>query len=112
VALASRIADEVEPRAAVETIHVRPPARRERTSPGIDAQVHLEGEPTDALAAHSGSLDLLVLGSRGRGRAGAVVLGSVAARLIGIAHCPVIALPSDASTADTLAVMGDVAADR
>ena len=58
----------------------------------------LEGEPADALAAHSAELDLLILGSRGRGRLGAVVLGSVAARLIGMARCPVLALPSSASS--------------
>ena len=59
--------------------------------------MQLEGEPADALAAHSADLDLLILGSRGRGRPrGPLVLGSVAARLIGMARCPVLALPSSA----------------
>ena len=110
VALAGRLAERVAPRARVETIHVETAPQRGRTPRVVEAHVHLEGEPADALAAHSAELDLLILGSRGRGRLGSVVLGSVAARLIGIARCPVLALPSNASSEPALAVAGDVSA--
>ena len=83
-----------------------PPARGGPAQ--VEASVRLEGEPADALAAHSAELDLLVLGSRGRGRLGSVVLGSVAARLIGIARCPVLALPSRAPVDRRFAVAGDL----
>jgi nucleotide-binding universal stress UspA family protein len=94
VELAARLAERVGPGAAVHTIHVESAMPRSRGLQEVDATVQLEGEPADALAAHSAELDLLVLGSRGRGHLGAVVLGSVAARLIGMARCPVLALPS------------------
>ena len=94
VAVARRLADLIEPRATVRTIHVETAVPGTRRGHDVEASVHLEGEPADALAAHSAELDLLVLGSRGRERAGAVVLGSVAARLIGMARCPVLALPA------------------
>ncbi len=77
----------------------------------VEASVRLEGEPADALAVHSAQLDLLVLGSRGRGRLGAVVLGSVAARLIGMARCPVLALPSRMPEDRALAATGGLTAE-
>jgi nucleotide-binding universal stress UspA family protein len=96
-ALAVSLSERIRPPAAVQTIHVDGAAR-------VEAQVHLEGDTCDALAAHSAELDLLVLGSCGRGRLAAVVLGSVAARLVGIARCPVLALPGQAVAGSTPAV--------
>jgi nucleotide-binding universal stress UspA family protein len=111
-AAAARLAASVEPPATVETIHVEPQGRRGTGRAAVEAAVHLEGDPADALAAHSRRLDLLVLGSRGRGRVGAVVLGSVAARLIGIARCPVLALPAggDAHVTAVAGGQGEVVA--
>jgi nucleotide-binding universal stress UspA family protein len=94
----------------VDTIHVESAVPRARNTQKVEASVKLDGEPADALAAHSAGLDLLVLGSRGRGRIGAVVLGSVAARLIGMARCPVLALPSRVPEDRALAVTGDITA--
>lgn len=111
VALATRLAERVGPRAAVHTMHVESTVPRTRTSQTVNASVQLAGEPADALAAHSAELDLLVLGSRGRGQLGAVVLGNVAARLIGIARCPVLALPSRVPEDRALAATGDLTAE-
>ena len=110
VELAARLAERVGPRAVVHTIHVEPAIPRSRDLQKVDATVQLEGEPADALAAHSAALDLLVLGSRGRGHLGTVVLGSVAARLIGMARCPVLALPSRVPEDRLLAVTGGLTA--
>jgi nucleotide-binding universal stress UspA family protein len=109
VAIARRLADGMDARATVGTIHVETAVPTARGGHEIDASVYLEGEPADALAAYSAELDLLVLGSRGRGRLGAVVLGSVAARLISMARCPVLALPSHVPQEDAVAAIGDVA---
>ena len=109
VAVARRLADLIDARATVRTIHVETAVSRARGGHDVDASVYLEGEPADALAAHSARLDLMVLGSRGRGRLGAVVLGSVAARLVGMARCPVLALPSRVPEDDALAAIGDLA---
>jgi nucleotide-binding universal stress UspA family protein len=97
IAFATSLAQRVHPRAAVQTIHVEA-SPRHGAGQRLDAVTLLTGEPADALASHSAALDILVLGSRGRGGLGSVVLGGVAARLIGIARCPVVALPSDAGT--------------
>lgn len=60
----------------------------------------LEGGPAHALADASLHLDLLVLGSRGYGPLGAVLLGSVSNALVRTASCPIVVVPrSDASEA-------------
>ena len=53
----------------------------------------LSGDAAAALASASEDLDLLVCGSRGRGRPLAAILGSVSAHLVSHAHCPVIVVP-------------------
>lgn len=58
-----------------------------------DVQAHetpLLDDPARALITHSRDLDLLVLGSRGKGPLGAAVTGSVSNRVIREASCPVI----------------------
>ena len=52
---------------------------------GVDAGAHL--------AVVSESYDLLVCGSRGRGRLTSLVLGSVSGHLVHAAHCPVLVIP-------------------
>jgi nucleotide-binding universal stress UspA family protein len=98
VGAAAAMAERAGPQAAVETIHVEPTFRRGGAAPRVEAQLQLGGEAADALAAHSTALDLLVLGSRECGRLGAVILGSVAARLVGMARCPVLVLPGQGGT--------------
>jgi nucleotide-binding universal stress UspA family protein len=53
----------------------------------------LEGNPADALEAHSRDLDLLVLGSRGYGPLRAVLAGSVSLALMRSAETPIVITP-------------------
>jgi len=89
IATATAVGRRLQPPAAVETVHVAAAPGQ-----GVEADVTLDGDVVDALARHSSRLDLLVMGSRGLGRIGSVVLGSVAARLVGLARCPVLVLPA------------------
>ncbi len=60
-------------------------------------------DPAEGLAAASGQLDLLVMGSRAYGPMRAVMLGGVSRRVITRAACPVLVLPrGTASIADEL----------
>jgi nucleotide-binding universal stress UspA family protein len=52
--------------------------------------VRLAGNPVTALVTESQRLDLLVLGSRGRGPARSVLLGSVSTEVVREAACPVV----------------------
>lgn len=51
------------------------------------------GDPAEQLVSRSGSLDLLVMGSRAYGPLRRVLLGTVAGRVIRGAQCPVIVIP-------------------
>lgn len=55
------------------------------------------GDPAEILVGSSEDLDLLVLGSRGYGPVGRVLLGGVASRVITGAACPVIVTPRSAA---------------
>jgi nucleotide-binding universal stress UspA family protein len=54
--------------------------------------VALDGEAADALVAHAEKIgaDLVVVGRRGLGELGALLLGSVSHKLIQLAPCPVL----------------------
>ena len=56
----------------------------------------LHGEPAEALAEAASDLDLLVLGSRGYGPVKGTLLGSVSARVMAAAACPVMVVPRGA----------------
>jgi nucleotide-binding universal stress UspA family protein len=56
----------------------------------------LHGHPAEALAEVAGDLDLLVLGSRGYGPVKGTLLGTVSARLMAAAPCPVVVVPRGA----------------
>ena len=65
-----------------------------RLADGVEASVTvLHGDPAAALSDVSERLDLLICGSRARGRILSAVLGSVSGRLIRAAHCPVLLVP-------------------
>ena len=63
------------------------------------------GNPAEALHALGGeeSAELLVVGSRGRGRLAGAVLGSVSARLASTADCPVMVVSAPAAATRFLA---------
>lgn len=54
--------------------------------------VTLDGEPADALVAQAEKIgaDLVVMGRRGLGELGALLLGSVSHKMIQLAPCPVL----------------------
>ncbi len=68
--------------------------------------VVMHGDPAAVLEEQTVELDLLVLGSRGRGPLHALLAGSVAGTVIDAAACPVIAVPSGARISDPLAPRG------
>lgn len=56
-------------------------------------QRFLTGSPGEVLAAQADEVDLLVVGSRGYGPLGAVLLGSTSSRLARTATCPLLVTP-------------------
>jgi nucleotide-binding universal stress UspA family protein len=50
------------------------------------------GDPAQEIitVAQDRQADLIVVGSRGRGRLAGLLLGSVAQKVISLAHCPVV----------------------
>jgi nucleotide-binding universal stress UspA family protein len=72
-----------------------------RRHPGLDVTVErLAGRPAEALPEESGEADVLVLGSRGLGRAAGYLLGSVASAVVTRAEGPVVLVRAGASAAD------------
>lgn len=66
----------------------------------------LAGDPAVALAvAAEDGVDLLVMGSRGYGPFRRVLLGSVSARLINMAPCPVLVIPRGAAAPEDAAAL-------
>jgi nucleotide-binding universal stress UspA family protein len=63
----------------------------------INAEVELVyGDPAESLLGFTGSLDVLMMGSRAHGPRRAVLLGSVSSRVTAESKCPVVVLPRDA----------------
>ena len=62
-------------------------------APGRVTEEVLEGDPVTELVRVSEQLDVLVLGSRGYGPVGRLLLGSVAARVATAAACPLLLCP-------------------
>jgi nucleotide-binding universal stress UspA family protein len=59
---------------------------------GVDARAAY-GSSAGVLAVYSGSVDLLIVGSRGYGPVGRLVHGSTSSRLARSAACPLLVLP-------------------
>lgn len=68
-----------------------------RVPDGVAAEpLLLHGDPAEALLEATSDLDLLLLGSRGYGPVKGTLLGSVSARVMAAAACPVIVVPRGA----------------
>jgi nucleotide-binding universal stress UspA family protein len=63
------------------------------TVPDVDIHMDRGPDEADLLLRASSDADLLVVGSRGRGRVATALLGSVSARCIREATCPVLVIP-------------------
>jgi nucleotide-binding universal stress UspA family protein len=79
----------------------------ELSGEGIDATLrilnHIGPQPAQEIADVARELraDLIVLGTRGHGAVAGLLLGSVVLRLLHVAPCPVVAVPSIPSPAPT-----------
>jgi nucleotide-binding universal stress UspA family protein len=84
---------------------------------GIKTVVHIVAARSMKIAeaicdvAEQADGDLIVVGTRGHGSVGGLMLGSVTQRLLHISHCPVLAVPPGAanatdSTPETTATAG------
>jgi nucleotide-binding universal stress UspA family protein len=64
----------------------------------VEAEIELVyGDPVEGLLGFTGSLDLLVMGSRAYGPRHAVLLGGVSRRVTAASGCPVVVLPRGAA---------------
>jgi nucleotide-binding universal stress UspA family protein len=64
----------------------------------VDSEIELVyGDPVESLLGFTGSLDLLVMGSRAQGPRSAVLLGGVSRRVTAESRCPVVVLPRGAA---------------
>jgi nucleotide-binding universal stress UspA family protein len=80
-------------RAAAEEMQRALETASEETGGSPPPLAKLDGDPASALSKAAQDLDLLVTGSRGRGPRGLAVLGSVSAKLMRTAPCPVLVVP-------------------
>jgi nucleotide-binding universal stress UspA family protein len=68
------------------------------TGGDVESEIELlYGDPVEALLGFTGSLDLLVMGSRAHGPRRAVLLGGVSRRVTAESRCPVVVLPRGAA---------------
>lgn len=70
------------------------------------------GDPAEELAAYSGSLDLLVVGSRGYGPLGRLMHGSTSQELARRVRCPLLVLTRATRAVDRSSPTADGAGDR
>jgi nucleotide-binding universal stress UspA family protein len=65
---------------------------------GLDVKDHLvPAGATDAVLRYADSASMVVVGSRGLGRVGRVLLGSTSRQLAHHAPCPIVVVPAAAS---------------
>ena len=62
---------------------------------GVEVRTRLlEGNPSKVLIEAAEGADLLVVGARGRGGFGSLLLGSVSSQCVQHSPCPVVVIPS------------------
>ncbi len=67
----------------------------------VPVAIHVEpGPPAELLIRRSAEVDLVVVGTRGRGAVASAVLGSVALHCVSAAACPVVVVPEPGGWAD------------
>lgn len=96
--LADQRAEETMARAAAQVREVAP-----------DVAVHRDtalGEPVPVLLAAAKQAELIVLGNRGRGGFGSLMLGSVSQRVATYARCPVVVVRGRRDIAQGVVVVG------
>jgi nucleotide-binding universal stress UspA family protein len=74
-------------------------------------QETIRGEPASVLIERSEELDILMLGSRAYGPLRHVLMGSVSARVMREAHCPVVVVPRGVGRANAGAAQQENAVD-
>ncbi|MGD0935694.1 MAG: universal stress protein, partial [Streptosporangiaceae bacterium] len=82
-------------------------ARAQEVAPGllVDADL-VTGAPVQALTTSGSGASMLVLGARGAGGFGAMVLGSVSRYVAAHAPCPVVVAPEDSGAVQAEIVVG------
>jgi len=68
---------------ALERVHQRHP------DVSCDGEV-VEGQAASAILSHAGGASLIVVGNRGHGGFGSLLLGSVSQQIVHHANCPVL----------------------
>jgi nucleotide-binding universal stress UspA family protein len=68
----------------------------------------ITGDPAAILAKKAEGVDLMVMGSRGYGAVKGVLLGSVSAKLIRSASCPLVVVPRTSATPESQGEQGEV----
>lgn len=89
-------------------IHEETEATLQRATAELGQEVPVEhhtisGEPASVLIDRSSEVDILILGSRAYGPVRHVLMGSVSARVMREAHCPVLVVPRGAAGAASVA---------
>lgn len=79
-------------READELLHEIVHAVAGEKAPSVEC-VLVEGPAGHAILEHAEDAELIVIGQRGLGAVGAVVLGSVSHHVLHHAHCPVLVVP-------------------
>lgn len=74
-------------------------------------QETIRGEPASVLIERSEEFDILMLGSRAYGPLRHVLMGSVSARVMREAHCPVVVVPRGVGRANAGAAQQEHAVD-